>query len=83
MVKSLKKTDKKFVVGHETSCVTNIENYLPDLEYHDHEEADTLIKLQDKNVADMYPNWEKYIYYHQILMCFYLPFTFTESCLQS
>ena len=59
--KELKKTDKKFIVVHQTSCVTNNENYLPDLEYHDHEEADTLIMLQAKNVADMYPNCERYI----------------------
>ena len=41
--------------------MTNIENYPPDLEYHNHEEADTLIMLQAKNVADMYPNCEIYI----------------------
>ena len=52
-VKELKKTDKKFVVVYQTYCVTNIENYPPDLVYHNHEEADTLIMLQAKNVADM------------------------------
>ena len=61
MLKSLKKTDKKFVVVYQTSYVTNIENYPPDLEYHSHEEADILIMLQAKNVADMYPNCEIYI----------------------
>ena len=79
-VKELKK-NKKLIVVYKTSCVANIENYPPDLEYHNHEEADTLIMLQAKNVADMCPYCE--IDYHQTLMCFYLPFTFTESCLQS
>ena len=41
--------------------MTNIENYCPDLEYHNQEEADTLIMLQAKNVADIYPNCEIYI----------------------
>ena len=47
-VKELKKTDKKFVVVYQTSCVTNIESYPPDLEYHNHGEADTLIMLRQK-----------------------------------
>ena len=41
--------------------MTDIENYPPDLEYHNHEEGDTLIMLQAKNVADMYPNCEIHI----------------------
>ena len=41
--------------------MTNIENYPPDLEYHNHEDADTLIMLQAKNVADIYRNCEIYI----------------------
>ena len=61
VLKSLKKTDKKFVVVYQTSYVTNIENYPPDLEYHNHEEADTLIMLQAKNAADMYSNCEIYL----------------------
>ena len=55
------KKNKKFVAVYQTSCVTNIENYCPDLEYHNQEEADTLIMLQAKNVADIYPNCEIYI----------------------
>ena len=70
-VKELKKADKKFVVVYQTSCVTNIENYPSDLEYHNHEEAATICILI-----------VKYIYYHQTLMWVYLPFSFTESCLQ-
>ena len=62
-VKELKK-NIKFVV-YQTSCVTNIDNYPTDLEYHNHEEADTLIMLQAKNVTDMYPDCEIYIYYQQ------------------
>ena len=60
-VKELKKADKRFVIVYQTFCLTNIENYLPDLEYHNHEEADTLTMLQAKNLADMYPNCEIYI----------------------
>ena len=61
MLKSFKKkTDKKRVVVYQISCGTNIENYPPDLEYRNHEEADTLIMLQAKNVADMYTNCEIY-----------------------
>ena len=56
-VKELEKRDKKFVVVYQTSCVTNIEKYPPDLEYN-HEEADILIMLQAKNVTDIHPNCE-------------------------
>ena len=76
-VKSLKK-HKKFVVVYQTSCVTNI---CPDLKYHNHEEADILIMLQAKNVADIYPNCEIYIITRH--RYFYLPFTFPERCLQN
>ena len=61
MFKSLKKTDKKFVVLYQTSYETNIENYPQDLKYHSREEVDSSNMLQAKNVADMYPNCEIYI----------------------
>ena len=82
MIKSLKETDKKFVVVHQTTCVTNIESYFPDLEYHDHKEADILIMLQAKNVADMYPNFEIYILSPDTDV-FLIAIQFTEIFLQS
>ena len=63
------------MVVYQKSYLTNIENYPPDLEYYNHEEADTLIMLQAKNVADMYPNFEIYILSPDT-MCFWLLFNF-------
>ena len=70
------------MVVYQTSCLTSIENYPPDLEYYNHEEADILIMLQAKNVADMYPNFEIYILSPDTDV-FLIAIQFTEIFLQS
>lgn len=67
-MQSLTAAGKAFVVVYDTTCLTNIAEYPDELKQHDQEEADTLIILQAKHVADTNPFSELS---HPILMSFF------------
>jgi len=60
-MQSLTAAGKAFVVVYDTTCLTNIAEYPDELKQHDQEEADTLIILQAKHVADTNPFSELFI----------------------
>ena len=60
-ITALKESVKRIGVVYQTKGVSNIENYPQELLQHNHDEADTLLILQAKNVCDMNPFCEVYI----------------------
>ena len=76
----LSKVGKRFVAVFDTKGITNISQYPEELLQHNHEEADTLILLQARNVIDLDPFTDFNVVSPDTDVLLLLIYYYTELC---
>ena len=76
----LSKVGKRFVAVFDTKGITNISQYPEELLQHNHEEADTLILLQARNVIDLDPFTDVNVVSPDTDVLLLLIYYYTELC---